>query len=96
MSRRSVTLVACALVALTAFVFEGTGCRRKTVDTHAQEMAAIERLHRQDVAATLSRDTAALTEFWTDDAVRLQQGEPDDIGKEAIRATNERPSVFSG
>ena len=90
MSRRSVALVACALVALTAFVFEGTGCRRKTVDTHAQEMAAIERLHRQDVAATLSRDAAALTEFWTDDAVRLQQGEPDDIGKEAIRATNER------
>ena len=90
MSRCSVTLVACALVALTAFVFEGTGCRQKTADTHAQDMAEIEKLHRQDVAATLSRDTAALTEFWTDDAVRLQQGEPDDIGKEAIRATNER------
>ena len=90
MTRRSVTLAACALVALTAFVFEGTGCRRKTADTHVQDMAEIEKLHRLDVAATLSRDTAALTELWTDDAVRLQQGEPDDIGKEAIRATNER------
>jgi len=90
MTRRSVTLVACALVALTAFVFEGTGCRRKTADTHVQDLAEIEKLHRQDIAATLSRDTAALTELWTDDAVRLQQGEPDDIGKEAIRATNER------
>jgi ketosteroid isomerase-like protein len=58
--------------------------------THVEEMAEIEKLHRQDIAATLSRDTAALTEQWTDDAVRLQQGEPDDIGKEAIRATNER------
>jgi ketosteroid isomerase-like protein len=90
MTRRSVTQVACALVALTAFVFEGTGCRRKTVDTHAQDMAEIEKCHRQDIAATLSRDTAALTELWTDDAVRLQQDGPDDIGKEAIRATNER------
>lgn len=90
MSRRSGTLVACALVALTGFVFQGTGCRRKTADTHAQDMAEIEKLHRQDIAATLSRDTAALTELWTDDAVRMGQGEPDDIGKEAIRATNER------
>ena len=90
MTRRSVTLVACALVALTAFVFEGTGCRRKTADTHVQDMAEIEKLHRQDIAATLSRDTAALTELWTDDAVRLGQGDSDDIGKAAIRATNER------
>jgi ketosteroid isomerase-like protein len=78
------------LVALTAFVFEGTGCRQKTTDTHVQDMAEIEKLHRLDIAATLSRDTTALTDLWTDDAVRLQEGDPDDIGKEAIRATNER------
>ena len=90
MTSRSVTLVACALVAVTAFVFEGTGCRRKTADTHVQDMAEIEKLHSQDIAATLSRDTAALTELWTDDAVRLNQDGPDDIGKQAIRATNER------
>jgi len=89
MTRRSVTRVACALVALTVFVFEGTG-QRKTADTHAQDMAEIEKLHRQDIAATLSRDTAALTDLWTDDAVRLGPGVPADIGKEAIRATNER------
>ncbi len=75
MTSRSVTLVACALVALTAFVFEGTGCRRKTPDTHVQDMAEIEKLLRLDIAATLSRDTAALTELFTDDDVRLQQGE---------------------
>jgi uncharacterized protein (TIGR02246 family) len=59
-------------------------------DAHTQDLAAIEKVHRQEIAATLSRDMAALTELFTDDAVRLQQGEPDDIGKQAIRATNER------
>ena len=63
--------------------------RMRSGVTHAQDMAAIEKLHRQDVAATLSRDTAALTALWTDDAVRLGPGAPADIGKEAIRATNE-------
>jgi ketosteroid isomerase-like protein len=59
-------------------------------DAHTQDLAAIEKLHSQDIAATLSRDTAALTELWTDDAVRLGPPADADIGKEAIRATNER------
>jgi uncharacterized protein (TIGR02246 family) len=58
--------------------------------TLAQDMAEIEKFHRRDVTATVSRDTKALTELFTDDGVRLSQGESDDIGKEAIRATNER------
>ena len=90
MKRGSVTLVACALVALMAFVSEGTGRRPITAETHMQDRAEIEKFLRKDIAATLSRDTAALTELFTDDGVRLSQGEPDDIGKEAIRATNER------
>lgn len=85
MIRRSVRLVAGALVVLTAFVFEGTGRQRKTADTHAQDRAEIEKFHRRDIAATLSRDTTALTELFTEDGVRLSQGERDDIGKEAIR-----------
>ena len=59
-------------------------------DAHTRDLAAIEKFRRQDVAATLSRDTAALTELWTDDAVRLGAPADADIGKEAIRATNER------
>ena len=90
MKRLSVTLVACALVALTGVGSEGTGWRRKTTDTHVQDRAEIEKFLRQDIAATLSRETAALTELFTDDGVRLSQGERDDVGKEAIRATNER------
>jgi ketosteroid isomerase-like protein len=92
MTLRSVAVVLCAFGAgaLTAHMFQGSRLGVKMNDQHTQDLAAIEKVHRQDVAATLSRDTAALTEFYTDDAIRLGQGEPDDIGKEAIRATNER------
>ena len=90
MTHRSGAVVLCAFVALTAHLFQGSGLGAKMDDAHIQDLAAIEKLHSQEIAATLSRDTAALTELWTDDAVRLQQGGPDDIGKEAIRATNER------
>jgi ketosteroid isomerase-like protein len=90
MTLRSVAVVLCGLVAVTAHVFQGSGLEAKMEDRHALDLAAIEKLRSEDIAATLSRDTAALTELWTDDAVRLNQGGPDDIGKEAIRATNER------
>jgi ketosteroid isomerase-like protein len=94
MTLRSVAVVLCAFGAgaLAAHVFEGILSSPKMEDTRAQDLAAIERMRREDVAATLSRDTAALTELWTDDAVRLGQGgqDQDDIGKEAIRETNER------
>jgi uncharacterized protein (TIGR02246 family) len=90
MTRRSVTLVACAVVALTAWVFEGAGLSAKTADGQAQDMAGIEKFRSQDIAATLSQDPTALIELWTDDGVRLLPGEPADVGKQAIRATNER------
>lgn len=90
MNRRSGAVVLCAFVALTVLVYQGCGLGVKMNDAHTQDLALIEKLLSQDIAATVSRDTAALTDLWTDDAVRLQQGEPDDIGKQAIRATNER------
>jgi ketosteroid isomerase-like protein len=90
MTHRSLAVVLCAFVALTAHVFQGCGSGVKMDDAHTQDLAAIEKVLSQDIAATVSRDTAALTDQWTDAAVRLQQGEPDDIGKQAIRATNER------
>jgi uncharacterized protein (TIGR02246 family) len=59
---------------------------------HAGEadMVGIERLHRQDVAATVSGDPRALAGLWTDDAVRINPGGRVDIGKQAIRAADER------
>ena len=90
MTLRSLAVVLCAFGALTAHVFQGSGLSAKMNDAHTQDLAAIEKLHSQAIAAALSRDTAALTALWTDDAVILRLDGPDDIGKEAIRATNER------
>jgi uncharacterized protein (TIGR02246 family) len=84
------TLFACALVMLSA-----SGCHpglsQKTgADSRERELDGIEKLHQQDIAATLSDDPSALAELWTDDAVRLEPGRQADIGKPAIRAADER------
>ena len=78
-----------AVIASAATAAYLKGGMRRDIKS-GQSLAEIEKLRRQDIDATVSRDPTALTELWTDDAVRLGQGEPDDIGKEAIRATNER------
>src|SRR6476659_3571073 len=54
------------------------------------EMIGIEKLHQQDVTATLSGDPTALAELWTNDAVRLEPGAPAEIGKQVIRVNNEK------
>jgi len=90
MTHRSITLVTCALVGLMALVLEDACSSVKKADTRAQDMAEIEKLHRLDVVATQRGDFEALAEGCTDDVVRLQQGEEADIGKEAIRAANDR------
>jgi uncharacterized protein (TIGR02246 family) len=54
---------------------------------------AIERLHRQDVDATLARDPQALAELFADDAVLLEPGAPAVLGKPAILAENKKDSV---
>ena len=59
-------------------------------------MAGIEKFHKQEIAATLSRDTVALTDLWTDDAVRLVHGQPTEVGKKAIRESNARWSALPG
>ena len=56
----------------------------------AADVAGIEKLRQQDIAASLSLDHVALTELWTDDAVRLGPVPPADVGKQAIRESNER------
>src|SRR5438874_5016683 len=63
----------------------GNSMTEKTVDAQAQDNAGIEKFHQRDIAATLSRDPVALTDLWTDDAVRLGPGRPAEVGKRAIR-----------
>jgi uncharacterized protein (TIGR02246 family) len=61
----------------------------------AADLAAIEKAHQQDIAATLSRDPVALTDLWTDDAIRLGGGQAE-VGKQVIRASNERQTANKG
>src|SRR4029453_1304502 len=55
--------------------------------------AALGKLHQQRIAATLSRDPVALTDLWTDDAIRLGPGQPAEVGKQAIRESNQRQTA---
>jgi len=90
MTLRLSAVFICASVALVAHALQGSDVSTKTPNAQTQDLAAIEKLLKQDIVASLSRDTAALTELWTDDAVRLGPPADPDIGKEAIRSTNER------
>jgi len=85
----SVALIAGALTAFAEHVGQRPAAS-------AADLAAIEKLHQQDIAATLSRDAVALTDLWTDDAIRLGPGQPAEVGKAAIRASNERWSARPG
>ncbi len=59
-------------------------------DTHAADLVAIEKLHQEDIAATLSQDPNLLLDVWSDDGVRLEPGRPAVVGKKAIQADNEK------
>ena len=85
-----------SLVAWATGVDTPVFAQTQTTDKKAQDMAGIEKFHQQDIAATLSRDPVALTDLWTDDAVRLIQGRPTEVGKKAIRESNERWSALPG
>jgi uncharacterized protein (TIGR02246 family) len=91
MSVRSVAVVVCALMAMAGQALEGPGASAGS-EERAADLAAIENLFQQDIAATLSRDPAALTDLWTADAVRLGGGQAE-VGKKAIRESNERQTA---
>jgi ketosteroid isomerase-like protein len=55
-----------------------------------RDRQAIERLHRQDVAATLSDKADELAKLWDRDAVRLQAGAPAEVGRAVIHADDKR------
>src|SRR5437762_11829249 len=51
---------------------------------------AIEQLHQQDVAATLSDKADELAKLWDSDAVRIQPGRAAEIGKAEIYANDKQ------
>ena len=85
--------VICALTAWGAQAPQPPASPAGSTTGRAADLAAIEKLRQQDIAATVARDPVALTDFWTDDAIRLGAGAPPEIGKAAIRASNERATA---
>ena len=55
-------------------------------DSSEQDRAGIERLHQQDMAATLSDKADELANLWDSDAVRIQPGRPAEVSKAVIYA----------
>ena len=85
-----------SLMALATRVDTPVFAQTRATDKTAQDMAGIEKFHQQDIAATLSRDPVALTDLWTDDAVRLRSGQPPELGKKAIQESNQRWAAMPG
>jgi ketosteroid isomerase-like protein len=92
----SVAVVVCALTALAGQVLQRPAAPAGSDRGRAADLAAIEKFRQQDIAATLSRDPVALTDLWTDDAIRLGVGAPAEVGKQSIRASNERLTANKG
>src|SRR5438874_13692664 len=61
-------------------------------ENHSSQEAkiGIERLHQQDVEATLSGKADDLAKLWDNEAVRIQPGRPVEIGKAVIYANDKR------
>ena len=90
---RSVAVVVCASIAMAGQVLQGPAAASAGSDKdRAADLAAIEKLFQQDIAATVSRDPVALTDLWTDDAIRLGGGRAE-VGRKAIGESNERQTV---
>ena len=97
MRLRLAVVVFCLLTVLASHVGQGSGASAGGLALRQADLAGIEKFHQRDIAATLSRDPVALTDLWTDDAVRLRSGQPPELGKKAIQESNQRwaalPSV---
>ena len=95
MKVNSVVIVVCAVIALAGEVLQRSAAPAGNQQDRAADLAAIDKLRQQDIAATMSRDPVALTDLWTDDAIRLGGGQAE-VGKPVIRASNERQTANKG
>src|SRR5437764_12285956 len=88
-----VAVVVGALTPLAGQVVQGPAASAGSDRGHDADRAAIEKLKKQDADATVARDAVAMADLWTDDAVRFGLDGPADVGKQAIRETNQRSTA---
>lgn len=92
MRRSSVLVLVAFLVGLGIGYFVGT-LRMSTLvrmDMSVVDLAAIRKLHQNDIDATMTQDLNALTALWSDDAVNLGFPGPPVVGIKAMREAYER------
>jgi uncharacterized protein (TIGR02246 family) len=82
------TLVFVAGLVIGYFTRSAAGMLQRS--THAADLAAIEKLHQEDIDVTLSQDPKGLADVWAEDGVRITPGNPPTVGKAAIAAENEK------
>jgi ketosteroid isomerase-like protein len=92
MTLRFAVVVFSALTVLASHVVQRPGASAESAERQA-DLASIEKLHKQEIAATFSRDPVALTAYYTDDAVRLGPFPPAEVGKQVIFETNQRQTA---
>jgi ketosteroid isomerase-like protein len=82
----TITFLAGLAIGYFARAAVGTLQRR----THPADLAAIEKLHRADVEATLTQDPSALDSLWSDGAVNLGFPGPPVVGIKAMKDAYEK------
>jgi uncharacterized protein (TIGR02246 family) len=92
MLRRKLTILGCGVLVLGAAVWLRA---RRIAAAEERELAAIERLHQQDIATTVAGDTGLMAQLWTEDAIRIRPRGRIDVGRAAIRAADERATARS-
>ena len=93
-----VILIVIAMAMLTTLFWAWQGKPAKAAARGGLEAdrAAIERLHEQDRAATLSDSADQLAKLWDKDAVRFSPDRPAEIGAAVIYANDKRWEMSSG
>ncbi len=83
-------ITAAVLTFIAARLTAAVDSRRTETSSGQADRLAIERLHQQDVEATLSDKADELAKLWSNEAVRIQPGRPAEIGKAEIYANDKR------
>jgi len=90
MRRISVFVTIALLAGFIVGFFSRSAAGMLQRSTHAADLAAIEKLHQEDVDVTMSQDPKGLADVWAEDGVRITPGNPPTVGKAAIAAENEK------
>jgi ketosteroid isomerase-like protein len=69
---------------------------RRITGGSSADIAAMEKLYQQDIAASFALDPVALTEMSTDDVVFVNPVPPAVVGKQAMRERNDRLTANKG